>query len=407
MQHGKDKYLGDSHAFYAGASKVNITPPLGSIIGVDFFSHYARFIHDSLFVKALVFEKDGVKLAIVIVDICIMPSDLMLEIKLIIERETRISPQNIMLSSTHTHGAADVAGLLFGAVDIAYRQKLPGLIVKSVEIAIRKLKPAKIASGSVDVPEHLLCRRYLMKEDYVADNPVTGKQDQVKTNPFGAEHLIKEPVAPTDPSVGFLAVKGIDESWIALLGNYSLHYVGDWHVDTITADYYGEFSNQIQEKLNAGEDFIGMMSYGTGGDVNIWDFMDPDRYPKEEFAKTKLIAGELSDKVHKALSKVQWQNDPSLLVQNAELELSVRKPSIDELNEAKKKLEENDFDNLEINSESLLMIYAREQLLLNEYPDTSISTIQAIKIGNLTIGALGGEFFSETGLLLKESTSRE
>jgi len=399
----QDNNLGDTHTFYAGASQVDITPPLGTIIGVDFFSHYARFIHDPLFAKALVFEKEGFKLAIVIVDICIMPSELMSEIKSGIEKKTGISPQNIMLSSTHTHGAADVAGLLSGAVDIAYRMKLPGLIVKAVDHAAKKLKPAKIASGSVDVPEHLLCRRYLMEEGYIALNPVTGKPDQVKTNPFGAEHLIKEHAAPTDPGVGFLAVKGIDDSWIALLGNYSMHYVGDWHVDTITADYYGEFSRQIQQKLNADDDFVGMMSYGTGGDVNIWDFMHPDRYPKEQFAKTKLIAGDLSEKVFKALNKVQWENDPSLIVQNTEFELSVRKPSVDDLNASKKKLTENDFDNLEINSEGMLMIYAREQILLNEYPDTSISAIQAIKIGKLIIGALGGEFFSETGLLLKKS----
>jgi len=401
----QDNHLADKHSFNAGASQVDITPAIGSIVGVDFFNHYARYIHDPLFAKALVFENERIKLAIVVVDICIMPSDLMFEIKSLIERKTGIIPQNIMLSSTHTHGAGNVAGLLFGGVDIAYRLKLPGLIVKAVDLAIKKLKPAKTASGSVDVPEHLLCRRYLMKEDYVAPNPVTGKTDQVKTNPFGAEHLIKEPAAPTDPGVGFLAVKGIDDSWIALMGNYSMHYVGDWHVDTITADYYGEFSRQIQHKLNADDDFVGMMSYGTGGDVNIWDFIHPDRYPKEQFAKTKLIAGDLSHKVYKALSKVQWQNNPSLIVQNAELELLVRKPSVEDLNAAKKKLAENDFDNLEINSEGMLMIYAREQILLNEYPDTSISTIQAIKIGNLIIGALGGEFFSETGLLLKESLS--
>jgi neutral ceramidase len=48
-------------------------------------------------------------------------------------------------------------------------------------------------------------------------------------------------------------------------------------------------------------------------------------------------------------------------------------------------------------------IYAREQSLLNEYPDVSVSKVQALKIGNLIIGALGGEFFAETGLWLKEN----
>jgi len=100
---------------------------------------------------------------------------------------------------------------------------------------------------------------------------------------------------------------------------------------------------------------------------------------------------------------VQWQNHPAIAVQFEELELAVRKPSKQELEAATKTFIENNFNNLSINEESINRIYAREQLLLNEYPDTSVSPIQAIKIGSLIIGALGGEFFAETGLLLKKS----
>jgi hypothetical protein len=48
-------------------------------------------------------------------------------------------------------------------------------------------------------------------------------------------------------------------------------------------------------------------------------------------------------------------------------------------------------------------LYAREQIMLNEYPDTLDFPVQAIKIGEGVIGALGGEFFSETGLTLKKN----
>ena len=119
-----------------------------------------------------------------------------------------------------------------------------------------------------------------MKPEYTPKNPVTGAADRVKTNPIGVEHLIIEAVAPTDPGLSFLAVKSLNDEWISVLGNYSLHYVGDWHVDSITADYFGEFSQQISQLLHTDESFIGMMSNGTSGDINIWDFMQPDRYPK-------------------------------------------------------------------------------------------------------------------------------
>ena len=395
----------DVNHFYAGAASVDITPAMGTILGVDFVSHYARFIHDPLCAKVMVFRNDNGMIAIVIVDICIMATDFMDDIKVRIQYETGIHPRNILLASNHNHASGDVVGLLGGAVDITYRNELPDFIVQAVKLAKERLRPAKIAAGSVDVPDYVLCRRYLMKVGYEAKNPVSGKTDQVKTNPFGFEHLIEGPAAPTDPGLSFLAVKGIDEAWIAVMGNYSLHYVGDWHVDSVTADFFGEFSRQIKEKLSAAEDFVGIMSNGTSGDVNIWDFMHPDRFPKEDYAKTKLIGEALAQKVFERLPNVQWQSNPSIAVQYEELELAVRKPSREELKTAAKTFVEKDFNNLEINEESINRIYAREQVLLSEYPDTAISPVQAIKIGNLIIGALGGEFFAETGLLLKKGIS--
>ena len=390
-------------SFYAGAARVDITPAIGSFVGVDFLTHYARFIHDPLYAKALVCKDENTMIAIVVVDICIMSTEMMDDMKAQIENETGIAKEHVLISSTHTHAAGAVVGLLSCSPDLAYMKKLPMLVVQSVKLAKEKLRPAKIASGSADMPEHVLCRRYVMKEGYKAPNPVTGKTDAVKTNPFGVEHLIDHPAAPTDTGVGFLAVKGIDDSWIAILGNYSLHYVGDWHVDSISADYFGEFSNQIKEKLHAGEDFVGMMSNGTSGDINIWDFRNPDRYPKEQFAKTKMIGGDLAQKVYETVQQVSWELNPSIAVQFAALQIDVRKPSAAEVERATLiVIDTENYNHLDLTPESMVKIYAREQVLLSEYPDKSFSHIQAIKLGNLIIGALGGEFFAETGLWLKQ-----
>ena len=389
------------HPLLAGASQVDITPPLGTSVGVDFFRHYARFIHDSLYAKALVFRQEGRTVALVVVDICIMPSDLMADIKVRIQQSTGIPPEQVMLSCTHTHGAGDVAGLLGGAVDIAYRTLLPDQIVKAAVQALQALQPAQVASGAVAVPEHVLCRRYLMKEGYIARNPVTGAIDQVKTNPAGVAQYIEQAAAPVDPDAGFLAVKGTDGRWIAVLGNYGLHYVGDWDVDTITADYYGEFSRQIRQKLKADDRFVGIMTYSTGGDINIWDFVRPERYPNRYFAKTKLIAHDLSERVTNALQSVEWQTDAPLAVAYEELKLEVRKPSEEEIKTATRTLLENDFNYLEIDEHGMQVLYAREQLLLNEYADTHTAAVQAIRIGNVSMGASGGELFAETGRWLK------
>ncbi|RRA98007.1 neutral/alkaline non-lysosomal ceramidase N-terminal domain-containing protein [Larkinella rosea] len=392
--------------FQAGAAQVDITPPLGTLINGDFITHYARFIHDPLFAKALVLQQGDTRVALVIVDICAMPRDFLDAVKIRIQDETGLLPQNVLIASTHTHAAGSIASLLLGAADLPYRQKLPGLLVESVKMASQNLRPAKIGFGAVDVPEHVVCRRFFMKEGYVAHNPVSGGVDGVKTNPFGDEQQIDRRVVPVDPQVGFLAVKGSDDQWISLLANYSLHYVGDWENGTITADYFGVFSNEIGRLLNAGPAFVGMMSNGTSGEANIWDFLDPDRYPKAHFAKSDLIGKAIAGKVFEALQTIDWQDNPVLSAQYADVETGVRKPSAEELEAATLLVAETHYENIQhLDMDVLRRIYAREQVLLNDYPDINVFPVQAIRIGDGQIGALGGEFFAETGLRLKENRS--
>jgi neutral ceramidase len=276
----------DTQQFLAGAAQVDVTPPLGTFINGDFVAHYAQYIHDPLFAKALVFKQNQLWVAVVVVDICVMPKDFLDAVKLDIEKATGILSQNILISSTHTHAGGSVAAVYLGAADLQYRHKLPALLVKAVVEAKQNIRPAKIGWGAVDVPEHVLSRRYTMKPGYVPVNPISGEADTVKTNPFGAERMIAESTGAIDPQVGFIAIKGTDDQWISLLANYSLHYVGDWDNGTISADYFAVFASRIKAELNAGDDFVGMMSNGTSGNINIWDFRDPTRYPTENFKKS-------------------------------------------------------------------------------------------------------------------------
>ena len=243
-----------------------------------------------------------------------------------------------------------------------------------------------------------------MKEGYVAQNPVTYKVDIVKTNPFSDEDQISGRVSIMDTRLGFFAVKGIaDDGWISILANYSMHYVGDWENGTITSDYFGVFSRRIKEKIGAGEDFVGMMSNGTSGDANIWDFLDPGRHPRENFAKSELIGSDLAEKVCQALVNLDWETHPALGVFYKEIPIRLRKPSADELVDWEKIVASSDYERIyEIDDVALRKIYAREQVLLHAYPDSKMIPLQAFRIGNGVIGGLGGEFFAETGLWLKK-----
>ena len=382
---------------------MDITPPLGTIINGEFVAFYSHTIHDPLYSKALVLQNAGTTLAIVIVDICAMDKEFISHVKNEITTLTGITIENILIAATHTHYAGSILDLLGGPCDLPYRKSLSGKIVQSVADAMQRLNPARIGLASVNVPEHVVCRRYYMKPGYKALNPVTGALDIIKTNPVGDEAYIDRRASVVDPGLSAIAVQTADGEWIGLLANYSMHYVGDCTNGTVSADYFGVFARCIATNLNAGENFVAMLSNGTSGEANIWDFLQPGRYPEGEHEKKELIGRDLARKLTDAINDIEWQDNPALAGALQFVTLGVRKPSVTEVGAAKEIVAQTDYRLINPQlPEAMPKIYAREQVLLNEYPDTIEFPVQALKIGDITIGALGGEFFAETGLWLKQ-----
>ena len=114
-----------------------------------------------------------------------------------------------------------------------------------------------------------------------------------------------------------------------------------------------------------------------------------------------MIGKDLAAKLSESIKNIQWQNNPLLSASFKEVTLGVRKPSVAEVEAAKKIVSQTDYRLITPDQEAMVKIYAREQVLLNEYPNTIEFPVQALKAGDITIGGLGGEFFAETGLALK------
>jgi neutral ceramidase len=367
--------------------------------------HYARKIHDPLFSKALAIQQEGITLLIIVVDICIMDTLFMNQVKAQITEHTGIANEQILLASNHNHASGDIVGLLGGAADLDYRLALQPLIVASGIEAYNNLQPAKMAYGKASAPEYVVCRRYKMAEQYQPLNPVLGTTDLVKTNPKGLEQYILAPESTPDPDCCFVGFKDLNNNWLAVLANYGLHYAADWPEDTITADYFGAYARHLKDTLAAGDNFVALMSNGTSGDVNIWDFMYPNRLPNEDFAKTELIGASLAKLTQKGLENATWSETNTLNYCLEQKKFSLRKPSKKELEKATKNLEKQSLNNLHSDPAFIHKIYDREQVLLDKMPDQKTLAIQSFKIGDVYIGALPGEFFAETGLTLKAELS--
>ncbi len=390
-----------------GAAKVNITPPVGTIINGDFLPNYANEIHDSLYAKALAFDNGIEKFVFVVVDN--MTLDILIdnEAKDIITRETGFTPGQIMISNTHSHSAGSVIETATVQADLSYRLYLPKRIARAALLAIKNLQPAKIAWGHIDVPKHVSCRRWYMKPGFPMVNPF-GEEEKVWMNPPAGSEYLDKPVSPTDPQVSFVAVKTTDNKWISLLANYSTHYAGGVPANVISADYYGEMDVQLKSKLNAGDGFVGIMSNGTSGDVNTIDFKLTKNYPSGDYEKLKLIAHEISDSIVKTLKNVKWSDRPEIKVVNGESIIQRRQPTPEILKWAEERVRTTEFTKLgtaDKASDDIKSLYALDIVKLNFYEPLSYKLpIQAIRIGEGAIGTLPGEIFSETGLKLKKES---
>lgn len=395
-----------SQPLWAGAAQTNITPPLGTLINGGFESEYATSVHDSLFAKAIVLRSGKKTVAFVVVDICEMLRDFIDATKQQVYRATGIPLTDILISSTHAHSAGAVESDFLASADLPYRKKMPGLIVSAVRAAQQHLQKAELSVGFVAAPEHVRVRRYRMRDDYVAINPVSGLPEHIKTNPGGAtpEQILKMAAQP-DTNLSFVAIRSVGKKWIAVLGNYSMHYVGDWPPGTLTADYFGVFARALKTQLGAGEDFVGILSNGTSGDANIEVYIGPDTYPKELFQKSERIGTDLARKIAVALPARHWQTNVALKSAYRDIPLRVRKPDPDELARAQAVVKTINFREIgkEKGAPYLQKLYAFEQTMLAGYPDQLTLPIQAFQIGNAVIGGLPGEIFSETGLWLKKN----
>ncbi len=385
--------------FQAGVAKVNITPWLGlSIVGY-MNDRKVEAIHDEIHVRALVLDDGTNALAFAVIDSCAVTRKIMDDAKVRAHAATGVPVEHMMFSATHTHSAPCTFIGFQSKSDPAYDAFLTMRLADAVTLAWNKRVPARIGWGAGSVPDEVFNRRWFMKEGTIGEDPFGKKNDTVQMNPpVGSENLVK-PAGPTDPEVAFIAVHRADGKPLAILANYSLHYVGGTLGTDISADYFGVFSEEIGRLLNADDEFVAMMSNGTSGNINNISFAVP-RPAQEPYVQMKLVADKVAAEVHRAWQTVAFQDWVALSAAQTEIALGVRKPTAAEVEEAKGLLAAAQGRELQ----GLREIYANETVALADYPDTMPLILQAFQIGDLGIAAIPCEVFVEIGLAIKEKT---
>jgi len=380
----------------AGAAKTCITPPLGAIINGELGPRVAHRIHDDLFVRALALDDGANRLAFAVVDTCVLDRPVCDEAKQLIQRHTGLPPDHVLISAVHTHSGGSVCGAHLSEADEPYRRSLPPRIADAVCCAVNNLAPAQLAWGSGSVPQHVFCRRLFVKAGATYTNQIGQTTDRAKMNWDSPHPADGEPTGPTDPEVFVLSIQRADGRPLALLANYSLHYVGDVGPGDISADYFGAFANRISELLGADASFVGILSNGTSGDINNWDPKVGPNSPAP-YTRIRKVADDVAQEVLRVVQRMQYRHDVPLRTALRECVVATRRPTAAEVEQARAVIAGRALDKLR----GWLDNNAREQILLAGYPAEVSMPLQVFRIGDLAIAAWPGEIFAASGLELK------
>jgi neutral ceramidase len=389
----------------AGAAASNITPPLGEPIVGNFTTPLATHIHDELHARCLVLDDGRTRLAIVLCDSVGIPRQVFDAARKAVQTETGLPGNHLLLAATHTHSATSARGdnpMVDDASPSDYQRFLTRRIADGVRRAINQLEPAEIGWGVAEVPTQVFNRRWHLRPGVPLPNPLGG-EDKVRMNPGAGNPDLLEPAGPTDPQVSFVSVRSKQGRPIALLANYSLHYVGGVPEGHVSADYFAVFADRIGQLLDAERlepPFVGIMSNGTSGDVNNINFRQKAK-PLPPYRKMRVVADEVAEAVHRAHGSVAFSDDVSLGAASRELVLAVRKPDEAQLDYARKVLAKPKEEKPRHVHERA---YAERVLQLDRSPNEVSVMLQAFRVGDLGIAAIPFEVFTESGLAIKKQS---
>lgn len=396
--------------FRAGAATQDIsptkfpTPVNGSLKG-----HFAQGITDPLLARCLALSDGRKEIIFCVVDACMIPREICEEAKAMAARETGVPAGQMLISATHTHSAATLAGVFQSDPDAEHVATVAGRIAQGMIAAHRNLEPAEVGWGKGSDATQVFNRRWLLLESEPSEDPFGVKTERARMNPGYQSAKVTSPLGPIDPDVFLLVARSaVDRRPIGLLANYSLHYVGG--LPALSADYYGAFAKEMAARLKADDGryagkppFVAFMSNGTSGDINNVNYGMPPPGKREPGQQIQKVAASVADAAMRAYERMEFKPGAVLDSAEADLQLKVRKATPEELARAREILATTpkDKDGQYAVREA---IYARESVLLDAYPDAVPVKVQVHRVGDLSIAAIPCEVFVEIGLELKART---
>lgn len=387
--------------FYAGFSRVVITPMLGVPIAGYYEKRFADKVLDDLEANTLAVS-DGKKTAVLMsLDLLGVDKDFTLGYRKQIAEATGLPLDAVFIAFTHTHCGPSVGSKEDRNEELtAYEPILGQKLVEGAKAAIADMKKASLSYGRSEAPRVAFVRRYVMKDGIIRTNPGVNNPD------------IVEPVGTPDDTVQLLRIQREGGKEIAIV-NFQTHpdVIGG---NNISADW-PRFVRETLENVFTG-DLNCIFFNGTQGDTNhvnvqplpgelngmFHDFDDVWRgYPHSQHMGRCVAAAAL-----KVWGKCVPLETGELRFGHKDVEVPssrVGKEFIPEAERIIKLHAEGHDDQLPWRGMDLTTAVAEATRMkrLENGPDSFVLPVSAISFGDVAFAGFPGEPFTDVGRMTK------
>lgn len=298
-----------------GAAAVNATPPLRIPMAGYYATRLAEGTLDDLHAKAIVFEQDGVRGALVAVDLVTLGRPTIEAARKQIAATTGVPPEAVMISATHSHTGPLLNGIsernaVYGGdsdLAVAYTRALPGKIAEAVKAAEAALTPARLAAAVGAEPTLPFNRRYVMKDGSVGWNVAKQSTEVVR------------PAGPIDPAVPVVYAEALaDGRPLATYVNFAMH------LDTVgglkfSSDYAHPLAHVLARVKAPG--MVTLFTIGCAGDINHVN--RADKAQMKGLAEATRIGTTLAGEVIKTYARLAPVATTALVVRRATVALEL------------------------------------------------------------------------------------
>lgn len=376
-----------------GAAASDITPKDSQFLfGYPHVERYSTGVHDPLLSSALYLANDASGVLFVANDIIFVSKALTEQVRRRISEKTGLTPQQIMISATHTHSGpitvnyiSNEADPTVPKVDPGYLRVLENGIVESAVKAHAGAEPVELGWG-------------------IADGSSVG------TNR-------RDPKGPADPNVPVLMVRSANgERSIGCMLICSMHPTVLHEDSTLVSGDFPGLARRYLQTNAVGTECPVLLQTGPCGNQS------PRHVTRANtFEEADRLGSSLGKSVAEVIREITYKSDLTLDCQSGHVDLPPRTlPPVTEaqarLDAAREKLDRMRRENAPVKAtrtaecdwfgaeESLTLARAQENGRLDEVRATCMpAEIQVIRVGDLTFVGWPGEVFIEYALTVKRA----